>query len=434
MNIKITGAFVVLPVGNSFKVEKKTIYVKDGIVSYKPNFDIADKTINAENKILMSGFVNAHHHIYSCLSKGIPAEVPFKDFMGTLQNLWWKLDRALDEDSTKLSTVLTVQDCIKSGVTTVFDHHISASFVKGSLDVMKDVFEAYGVNNVLCFEASDRNGKEIFADSLKENIRFCKENLNSPTSKGMIGMHALLTLNDESLKMISENTEKFPIHCHIAEDEIDEIQSKEKYGKSVIQRLKDFGLLRKNSLLVHASNIDDEEIEMLKDKELFVAQAVDSNMNNALNAADTTKLINSGLSVVAGTDGMSSNMLKALKNTYLLTKFQNQNPDIGFGEMNALLTNMYKLKTGFGFPLGLIDGEPADLAIFDYIPATPLNDNTFLGHFIFGITESQAQWVIKGDKVLLDDFKIKPKYEDLINRRMEISKDLFDRFEGLEKL
>jgi hypothetical protein len=154
-------------------------------------------------------------------------------------------------------------------------------------------------------------------------------------------------------------------------------------------------------------------------------------MNNALHVANISNLINDGISVVAGTDGMTSNVLKAPKNSYIFMKFQNQNPDIGFGEMHSLLTEMYRLKTSFGFPLGINEGETADLAIFDYIPATPFNDDTFLGHFIFGITESQAQWVIKGDKVLLDDFKIEDKFDDLVNRRMEISENLFERFKEL---
>jgi cytosine/adenosine deaminase-related metal-dependent hydrolase len=260
MNLIIRGSYFVLPLENSFKIKKQDIYIKDGKISFHKNFDKVDTIINAENKIIFPGLVNAHHHIYSCLSKGIPAKTPFNDFMGTLKRLWWKLDRALDKESTTLSTVLTVQDCIKSGVTTVFDHHISANYIESSLDTMQDVFDVYGLNSVLCFETSNRNGQQKFKESLQENIRFCRKHKNSPNTKGMIGMHALLTLSNDDLKIISELSEDFPIHCHIAEGVVDEIQSYEKYKKSVVQRLEDYGLLRKNSLLIHASNIGQDEV------------------------------------------------------------------------------------------------------------------------------------------------------------------------------
>ncbi len=422
-----------IPKDNSVQVDKRDIYIEAGILKFKKSFDKTDRIIDAENRVIFPGLVNAHHHIYSCLSKGIPAETPFKDFLGTLENLWWKLDRALDMESVQLSTLLTLQDCIRNGVTTVFDHHISANFIENSLDVMADVFESFGLNGVLCFETSNRNGEEVFEKSLEENIRFCRKHQNSGNLKGMIGLHALLTLDNQNLEKISQRTESSPIHCHIAEGEIDEIQSTEKYGKSVIERLEQFDLLRKNSLLIHASNISEKEMEILKEKDIFITQAIDSNMNNALNIANISKLIDSGIKTTVGTDGMTSNILKAFKNSFLFTKFQNKNPDIGFPEMKSLFLNSFKLKTSFGFPLGVLENEPADIVIFDYVPATPFDENTFLGHFIYGITESQARWVIKGDDIMLDDFQMNltKKYDELIYNRIGISERLFERFKNI---
>jgi cytosine/adenosine deaminase-related metal-dependent hydrolase len=99
--------------------------------------------------------------------------------------------------------------------------------------------------------------------------------------------------------------------------------------------------------------------------------------------------------------------------------------------MNALFLNNFKLKKAFGLPLGIKEGEPADIAIFDYEPATPFNTDQFLGHFIFGITESRCQYVIKNDEILLDDYHVtKDLYKDLFDRSWEISKAMFERFES----
>jgi len=433
MNIEIKNGYLIIPKNNSIQVEKRDIFIEYGILKFERTCKKTDKIIDAGNRVIFPGLVNAHHHIYSCLSKGIPAKTPFKDFLGTLENLWWKLDRALDKESVQLSTVLTLQNCIRNGVTTVFDHHISANFIENSLDRMADVFEDFGLNGVLCFETSNRNGDDVFEKSLNENIRFYRKHRNSKNLNGMIGLHALLTLDDQDLTKINQTTAGCPIHCHVAEGEIDEIQSKEKYGKSVIERLGKLGLLRKNSLLIHASNVSEKEINILKEKDIFIAQAIDSNMNNALNIANISKLIDSGIKTTVGTDGMTSNILKALKNSFLFTKYQNKNPDTGFPEMESLFLNSYKLKTTFGFPLGIRENEPVDIAIFDYVPATPFNEKTFLGHFIYGITESQACWVIKGNEILLDDFQLNltEKYEVLIKKRIQISERLFERFKSV---
>jgi len=433
MNIEIKNGYLIIPQKDKIFVEKKDIFIQDNIIKYTKPFIKSDKIIDAENCVIFPGLVNAHHHIYSCLSKGIPAKTPFKDFIGTLSNLWWKLDRALLQDDVKLSTVLTLQDCIRNGVTTVFDHHISANYIEGSLDTMAEVFENFGLNGVLCFEISNRNGNEVFQKSLKENIRFIKK--KKPNSiKGMVGLHALFTLDDENLKEISQKTEGFPIHIHIAEGKIDETDCQKKYKKSIIERLESFDLLRSNSLLIHCNNISNDEIEILKNMKLYIVQTIDSNMNNALNVANISKLINAGLPVTVGTDGMSSNILKSYKNSFLFAKYQNQNPDIGFTEMEAMFLNSYKLKKAYGFPVGILENEPADIAVFDYKPATPFNEDTFLSHFIYGITESQARWVIKGDNILLDNFRLKSidKYDEIISHSIEISKKMFGRFKGLD--
>ncbi|NCS82374.1 MAG: chlorohydrolase, partial [Ignavibacteria bacterium] len=60
----------------------------------------ADKIIDASNKIVAPGIVCAHNHFYSALARGILADIkPSQDFINILKNLWWRLDRALDEES-----------------------------------------------------------------------------------------------------------------------------------------------------------------------------------------------------------------------------------------------------------------------------------------------------------------------------------------------
>ena len=151
MNIEILGAYIVHPLEDTTVVEQKDLFIKDGIVHYEKPFSKADKTIDATGKVLFPGLVNAHHHIYSILSKGVPCEVPFKNFEGNLKQLWWTLDHSLQKEDMVLSTAIACKDSIKQGVTTVFDHHISG-YTENSLTHMAEVFDAYGISGTIAFE------------------------------------------------------------------------------------------------------------------------------------------------------------------------------------------------------------------------------------------------------------------------------------------
>lgn len=428
MNYKLKNAYVVIPSNGTLEIEKKDLCIQNGKIVKELNEKDDLREIDCEGSVVMPGLVNAHHHIYSTLSKGIACETPFNDFLGNLNQLWWRLDRSLTEEDMVLSTAITMEDCIKHGVTTVFDHHISIPFIEGSLSKMAEVFTDYGIQGSIAFEISDRNGKEVFERTLNENVRFAKESQNKSVH-GMLGLHASFTLSDESLKRASEESGNIPIHIHVAEAEYDQTECRRMYGMSILERLEKFGLLRENSLLVHCSNLSGEDIKLLKNDKLFTVQAIDSNLNNGLNVGDITKLSEEGISCCVGTDGMHSSVLKALKNSFLVTRYNHRSADIGFGEMDMMIDSMYKLKAACGFDLGINVGETADIAVFDYVPPTPIDNSNVMGHFIYGITESRCRYLIKGDEILLDDYKVKKEpYKQLKERAQEISERLFKRF------
>ncbi|WP_252248956.1 amidohydrolase family protein, partial [Clostridium sp. ZBS20] len=85
-------------------------------------------------RIVMPGIVCSHNHFYSGLSRGIMANIaPSPDFISTLKNLWWRLDRALDAESLYYSGLICSLEAIKSGCTSVIDHHASPAYIGGSL-------------------------------------------------------------------------------------------------------------------------------------------------------------------------------------------------------------------------------------------------------------------------------------------------------------
>lgn len=243
--------------------------------------------IDANKKIIMPGLINTHMHIYSSFARGmaVPGK-PSENFMEILENLWWRLDKKLTLEDTKYSAYATYIDCIKNGVTTVFDHHASPFAIEGSLFTIKDVAKDLGIRTNLCYEVSDRDGLKTIDQGIEENVNFIKfaQNDESDMVKGMFGLHAAFTLSDETLEKCANEMANLDAgyHVHTAEGIDDVIINKEKYNKKVVQRLNDFNVLNDKTIAVHCIHIDSEEMELIKENKSFVVHNPESNMGNAV--------------------------------------------------------------------------------------------------------------------------------------------------------
>ena len=207
-------------------------------------------SIDCSGKIILPGFICAHHHFYSTMARGmaIPGE-PARNFVEILEKLWWKVDRALDEEDVLLSAQLPLIDCIRNGTTTIIDHHASPSMRDGSLDLIETAVRQSGLRASLCYEVSDRN---IPGGGIAENERFIKK-----TGKGdgqisaMMGLHASFTLStDTLLKCVGIASDgDVGCHIHVAEDLSDREDSIQKYNTTIVNRLHKLGATGKKSII-----------------------------------------------------------------------------------------------------------------------------------------------------------------------------------------
>ena len=117
--------------------------------------------VDAKGGVIMPGLINAHTHIYSGLARGLAIDGNNPtNFLEVLEGMWWNIDRHLTLDGTRASAYATVLDCIRDGVTTIFDHHASFCEIPGSLFAIKDVCQELGMRACLCYEVSERDGEE----------------------------------------------------------------------------------------------------------------------------------------------------------------------------------------------------------------------------------------------------------------------------------
>ena len=135
--------------------------------------------IDAKGNVIMPAFINAHTHIYSALARGlsIVGNNP-TNFYEVLDGTWWAMDRKLTLEGTRASADALYIDCIKQGVTTIFDHHASFCEIPGSLFQIGESAKKFGVRSCLCYEVSDRDGEEKSIQAVKENadwITYCQD-------------------------------------------------------------------------------------------------------------------------------------------------------------------------------------------------------------------------------------------------------------------
>ena len=138
---------------------EKIVAVGDG-PSLKEKYKDAE-FVDAKGGVIMPGLINAHTHIYSGLARGlsIVGNNP-TNFFEVLDGTWWAIDRKLTLDGTRASAYATILDCIRDGVTTIFDHHASFGEIPGSLFAIRDVAKETGMRACLCYEVSERDGEE----------------------------------------------------------------------------------------------------------------------------------------------------------------------------------------------------------------------------------------------------------------------------------
>src|SRR5262245_18708554 len=220
-----------------------------------------EEVVDAAGALVLPGLVNAHTHLYSALARGMagPA-VPPRNFVEVLERVWWRLDRALDEESVYLSGLVGAVEAALSGTTLLVDHHSSPSFIRGSLQALRRAVEDVGLRAVLAYEVTDRNGPEGREAGLAENADFAAR-AGSPLTRALIGAHASFTLGEESLAALVALVQRtgLDVHAHVAEDRADVENCRARYAETVPARLHRHGLLTARALFAHCVHLTPED-------------------------------------------------------------------------------------------------------------------------------------------------------------------------------
>ena len=358
------------------------------------------EVIDCQGMIVTKSFVVGHHHVYSALARGMgaPKKNP-ENFVEILQYIWWTLDKSLDRDMIEASALSTAIACAKAGSTFVIDHHASPYAIADSLEIIAKAFDQIGVGHLLCYEISDRDGQEIADQGLEETESYLKYH------QGLVGLHASFTVGDRTLQKAADIMKKYQsgFHIHVAEDVFDEEFTRKKYGKNIVQRLKETGALDSSkTILGHCLHLSKEEKERIRESKAWGVQNPDSNLNNHVGFFNGESL---GSRIMMGTDGMHSDMLRSAQQAYFVGQTFDK---IDFQTAYQRFRNAHRYLEENGFKG---DGEN-NLVVLNYKSPTPVTEDNFLGHLLFGLQAADVQHVIANGKLIVKDRRMKTINED----------------------
>jgi len=254
-----------------------------------------------------------------------------------LEQIWWRLDAALDLEMIRWSAMLGALEALESGTTAIVDHHESPNAIEGSLDVIADACDEVGVRVLTAYGITDRHGGDGARRGLAENERFIKAG-----RPGLVGIHATFTCSQESLDAAAGLADDLGVgvHIHVAEG-VGDIEAP--------QKLK--GLTRDSWLLAHCVHLPTDH--SLRGTILHNAR---SNLNNAVGYANPARFSNP---VALGTDGIGANMIESFRIAYVMER----SVDVSCGPDDAWSW----LETGWD----IIPEARSDEVIWSYDPMDP---------------------------------------------------------------
>ena len=373
-----------------------------------------DKVEDFGGDLLMPTFVCAHSHIYSIFARGLILPFNPKNFQDILDQMWWKLDAELVNKETYYSAICAGEEFLLNGVTSVIDHHASGEIL-GSLKELRKAFVGpLKMRGIFCFETSDRYDVKA---CLKENSSFARKY----PGEGLFGMHASMSISDKTLKSIAKVQNGVPVHVHVSESEMDEEDSYSKYGKSIIERFDEAGILIPNSLIVHGVHLRDEELDIIAKNKCYMVVNTTSNMNNAVGLPYVKNYIDHNIPVMVGNDGLNSNMASEYMNVLFSGHVRAGSPTaLGVGDVQKMIRNSYKyVGDRLGVKLGEFkSGYEADFMRVQYTPFTKMDETNALGHIVFGLFPNfKPSDVYTYGKKRVKNYKITSK--SLVNQVIE---------------
>ena len=290
--IKFTNGLVL---DKYFNIIKEDVFVDgDSIVAIGEYDKTADTVYDLNGNLLMPSFKNAHTHSAMTFGRSFADDLPLQPW---LYDKIFPLEAKLTPQDIYDLSMLAFLEYLTSGTSACFDmYYFPEMMAKASVDFGFRTVMTSGLNN---FKESV-NAVEDYYNKFN--------NYDSLVSY-KLGFHAEYTTDKELIKGIAKLAEKYqaPVFTHASETKSEVEDCKKRNGMSPTKYLDSLGIFNYGGGAYHSVWIDDEDIEIYKEKGIWAIINACSNAKLASGIAPVSKLLKNSVNVAVGTDGASSN-------------------------------------------------------------------------------------------------------------------------------
>jgi len=372
--------------------------------NYEPLPD-GKKIIDARGGIIMPGLVNTHTHLPMALFRGLADDLPLSKWLN--EYIFPAEANHIHPDSVRLGALLSGAEMLLSGTTTCCDGYFHEDHVA---TVMNEIgMRAILGQGVIDFPAPGVPKPE---DNVNNALKFIQKwKYKSPLITPSIFCHSPYTCSEATLKKAKDAADAkgvlFQIHAAETKDEYVSIQTT--HHTTPLKYMDKIGIVDRNTLLVHAVWLDDDDIEIIAKRGASVSHNPESNMKLTSGIAPVPALLKAGVTVGLGTDGCASNnnldLFSEMDTAAKLHKVNAMDPTL----MDAV--TVLKMATIEGArSLGLQDitgsleiGKKADVITIDTHKPHLVPVYNPVSHIVYAAQGSDVQDVIVDGNILVKD-------------------------------
>lgn len=296
--------------------------LSDSVLNY-PSATIIDGT----GRLVMPGLINTHTHVPMTIFRGYADDLHLHQW---LYDYIFPIETEfINAENVKLGTRLAIAEMLKSGTTTFNDMYY---FID---DIARETDEA-GIRAVLSESVIDFAVPN--SPTPEQSLRLSEELMNKwnkhPRITISISAHAPYSCSAELMQKAKALADKYkvPFNIHVAETKKEFDDSLRLTGLTPVGYLDKLGLLSNNVIMAHGVHLTDDDISILAQKEVSVAHNPECNMKLASGVARVPEMLEAGVKVGFGTDGVASNnnldLFEEMNTAAILHKLNSNNPTV----------------------------------------------------------------------------------------------------------
>ena len=312
MRILIKNGKLLLNEGDGFVVKSGSVIV-DGkkiekvVVDGEELESKFDKVIDATNKLVMPGLINAHTHAYMSIFRNYADDLEFFDWLHKVE----EVEDKMSAEDCYWASLLSIIEMMKTGTTCFVDMCMRSNEgektgPKGAVSgaVNDSGMRAY-IGRGLVEEANSPGAQRRLNEFLKDAELFA----GNDRVKYILAPHAPYSSPQSLLELIRETGLERGVMAtiHIAESDAEVEGIRRDYGMTPVEYVEKTGLFDLPTIAAHVVKATDSDIKVLVEQRVSVAINPRSNMKLGNGFAPVSKMLEAGVNVCLGTDGDGSN-------------------------------------------------------------------------------------------------------------------------------